>query len=45
MTPAEIRALAGEAIAHLHEIAGMLAELSALLGDEAADGEASEDKP
>jgi hypothetical protein len=45
MTPAEIRALAGEAIAHLHEIAGMLAELSALPGDEAADGEASEDKP
>jgi hypothetical protein len=33
-TPAEIRALAGEAIAQLHEIAGKLTELSALLGDE-----------
>ena len=37
MTPAEIRALAGEAIAHLHEVAGKLAELSALLGDDEAD--------
>jgi len=41
MTPAEIRALAAEAIAHLHEVAGKLAELSALLGD----GEAGGDKP
>jgi hypothetical protein len=39
MTPAEIRALAAEAIAHLHEVAGKLAELSALLGgDEAGEG-------
>ena len=38
MTPAEIRAAAGEAIAHLHEVAGKLAELSALLGDEAEEG-------
>jgi hypothetical protein len=37
MTPAEIRALAEEAIAHLHEVAGKLAELSALLGDDEAD--------
>jgi len=36
MTPAEIRALAAEAIAHLHEVAGKLAELSALLGDDEA---------
>jgi hypothetical protein len=36
MTPAEIRARAAEAIAHLHEVAGKLAELSALLGDDAA---------
>jgi hypothetical protein len=41
MTPAEIRALAAEAIAHLHEVADKLAELSALLGDD----EAGEDKP
>ena len=41
MTPAEIRALATEAIAHLHEVAGKLAELSALLGDD----EAEEGKP
>ena len=34
MTPAEIRALATEAIAHLHEVAGKLAELSGLLGDD-----------
>ena len=40
MTPAEIRALAAEAIAHLHEVADKLAELSALLGDD----EASEDR-
>ena len=33
MTPAEIRALAAEAIDHLHEVADKLAELSALLGD------------
>ena len=41
MSPAEIRALAAEAIAHLHAVAGKLAELSALLGDD----EAGEDKP
>ena len=34
MTPADIRALAAEAIAHLHEVAGKLAELSVLLGDD-----------
>jgi transcriptional regulator with XRE-family HTH domain len=44
MTPAEIRALAAEAIAHLHEVAGKLAELSALLGDDEA-GEGSEGRP
>jgi hypothetical protein len=38
MTPAEIRALAEEAIAHLHEVAGQLAKLSALLGDDGAGG-------
>jgi len=38
MTPAEIRALAAEAIAHLHEVAGKLAELSALLGEDKPDG-------
>jgi transcriptional regulator with XRE-family HTH domain len=37
-TPAEIRALAEEAIAHLHEVADKLAELSALLDDDKADG-------
>jgi hypothetical protein len=41
MTPAEIRTLAAEAITHMHEVAGKLAELSALLGDD----EAGEDKP
>jgi hypothetical protein len=40
MTPAEIRALAAQAIAHLHEVAGQLAELSALLGDEAGKDQA-----
>jgi transcriptional regulator with XRE-family HTH domain len=35
MTPAEIRALAADAIAHLHEVADKLAELSVLLGGEA----------
>ncbi len=34
MTPAEIRTLAAEAIAHLHKVADKLAELSALLGDD-----------
>ena len=34
MTPAEIRAVAAEAIASLHEVAGQLADLSALLGDD-----------
>jgi transcriptional regulator with XRE-family HTH domain len=34
LTPAEIRALAAEAIGHLHEVAGKLTELSALLGDD-----------
>ncbi len=41
MTRAEIRALAAEAIAHLHEVTGKLTELSALLGDD----EANEGKP
>ena len=41
MTPAEIRARATEAIAQLHEVADKLAELSALLGDDAAGGGAS----
>ena len=34
MTEAEIRALAAEAIAHLHEVADRLTELSTLLGEE-----------
>jgi transcriptional regulator with XRE-family HTH domain len=34
MTPAEIRGLAAEAIAHLHDVADKLAELSALLGED-----------
>jgi hypothetical protein len=34
MTSAEIRALAAESIASLHEVAGKLGELSALLGDD-----------
>ena len=38
VTPAEIRALVAGAIAHLHEVAGKLAELSALLGDETGEG-------
>ena len=38
MTPAEIRALAADAITHLHKVADTLAELSALL----AEGEARE---
>ena len=39
LTPAEIRALAAEAIAHLHEVTGKLTELSALLGgDEVGEG-------
>ena len=38
MTPAEIRALAAESIASLREVADKLAELSALLGDEADEG-------
>ena len=37
MTPADIRVLAAEAIAHLQEVAGKLAELSTLLGDEAGE--------
>jgi transcriptional regulator with XRE-family HTH domain len=40
MTPAEIRAVAAQAIAQLHEVAGKLAELSALLDDD----ESGEDK-
>jgi hypothetical protein len=36
MTPAEIRALAEQTITHLHEVAGELAELSALLGEDKA---------
>ena len=39
MSPAEIRALAAEAIGYPHEVADKLAELSALLGeDKAGDG-------
>ena len=38
MTPAEIQALAAESIASLHEVVGKLAELSALLDDEAVEG-------
>ena len=38
MTPTEIRALAAESIASLQEVAGKLAELSALLDDEAGEG-------
>jgi mRNA-degrading endonuclease toxin of MazEF toxin-antitoxin module len=34
LTPAEIRALSAAAITHLHAVAGQLAELSALLGDD-----------
>ena len=41
MTPAEIRVRADEAIAHLHEVAAKLTELSALL----ADDEGGEGKP
>ena len=41
MTPAEIRALAEQAIAHLHQVAAKLAELSALLGGD----QAGQDKP
>ena len=41
MTPAEIRALAEETIARLHEVADKLAELSTLLGDD----QAAEGKP
>lgn len=41
MTPAQIRALAAEAIAHLHEVADKLTELSALLGDDEADKDKS----
>jgi len=37
LTPAEIRALAAEAIAHLHKVAAKLTELSALLGDDQAE--------
>jgi hypothetical protein len=37
MAPAEIRALAAQAIADLYEVAGKLAELSALLGDDETD--------
>ena len=44
MTPAEIRALAAEAIAHLHEVAGKLAELSALLGEDKPDGQDTPDR-
>jgi hypothetical protein len=36
MTPSQIRALAAEAITHLNEVAGKLAELSALLADDRA---------
>ena len=43
ITPAEIRALAAESIASLQEVAGKLAELSALLGeDEVGEDEVGE---
>jgi transcriptional regulator with XRE-family HTH domain len=43
ITPAEIRALAAEAIASLHQVTGQLTELSALLGDyEAGEGKSDE---
>ena len=38
MTPAEIRALAADSIASLHEVAGKLAELTALLDNETGEG-------
>jgi hypothetical protein len=38
MSPAQIRALAAESIASLNEVAGKLAELSALLSDDEAHG-------
>ena len=41
MTPAEIRTLAAEAIAHLRKVADNLAQLAALLGDD----ETGEGKP
>jgi hypothetical protein len=41
LTPAQIRALAAEAMAHLHEVAAKLTELSALAGDD----EPGEGKP
>jgi hypothetical protein len=41
MTPAEIRAMAAEAITQLHDVSDKLAELSALLGVD----DASEDNP
>jgi hypothetical protein len=34
LTPAEVRALAAEAITHLHKVAAKLTELSALLSDD-----------
>jgi hypothetical protein len=37
MTSAEIRALAAEAITSLHQVADLLTELSALLGNDKAD--------
>ena len=45
MTPAEIRALAAAAIAHLREVADKLTELSALLGDDEAGEGQPEDQP
>jgi len=38
MAPAQIRAVAEQAIAHLHEVADQLAALSALFGDDEPDG-------
>lgn len=43
MTPAQIRALAAEAITQLHKVADRLAELSALLADDGT-GEGSHDR-
>jgi hypothetical protein len=46
MTPTQIRALAAEAITGLHEVAGKLAELPALLGNgQAGNGQAGDGTP
>jgi transcriptional regulator with XRE-family HTH domain len=45
MTPAEIRAMAAEAIAQLNDVSDKLAELSALLGGDDASEASPEDDP